>query len=63
MLSVEDGGLSGCDAESAPSGYAWYDIATFRPNDSQYLWFAPGKDHQTAINAVYIDKIEFVRAE
>ncbi len=50
-------------AENAPSGYAWYDIATFRPNDSQDLWFAPGKDHQAAINAVYIDRVEFVRAE
>ena len=63
MLAVEDGGLPRRDAESAHTGYVWYNIATSRPNDCQELWFTSGKDQQAAINVVYIDKIEFVRAE
>ncbi len=48
--------------------YAWYDVLTWKPADSQYLWFAPGwfergEDswESTAYDAVYLDCVEITR--
>ena len=46
--------------------YAWYDVCTWTPNDDEYFWIGPGrfnKDGRSAIKALWIDKIEFVRAQ
>ena len=42
-------------------GYAWYDILTWAPDDDDIFWIGPprfNKDGKSAVNAVYIDKIE-----
>ena len=43
--------------------YEWYDIAEFVPNADRYFWIGPGmfdkaKGETSAINALYIDKLE-----
>ena len=46
--------------------YAWYDVCTWVPNDDEYFWIGPGrfnKDGKSAIKAVWIDKIEFLKAK
>ena len=46
--------------------YAWYDILTWTPCAGEILWIAPGTfgdDGKSSINAVYIDKVEFARAD
>ena len=48
-------------------GYQWYDVATWAPETNQYLWIGPGpytKDGgQSAIESVYVDRIELTRVE
>ena len=50
-----------------PDGeYRWYDVLTWTPASDEYFWIAPGrfdKDGKSAINGVYIDKIEFIRED
>ncbi len=47
-------------------GYQWYDVGTWIPEANQYLWLGPGpftKDGgQSAIEAVYVDRLELTRA-
>ena len=46
--------------------YAWYDILTWTPGADEYAWMAPGafgEDGKSSIDAVYLDKIAFVRAD
>ena len=46
--------------------YAWYDVCTWVPNDGEYFWIGPGrfnKDGKSAIKALWIDKIEFVKTK
>ena len=46
--------------------YAWYDICTWVPNQHEFVWFGPGrfgKDGKSAIQGVWIDKIEFVQVK
>ncbi|OQC16650.1 MAG: hypothetical protein BWX73_00719 [Lentisphaerae bacterium ADurb.Bin082] len=49
-------------AETKPA-YTWYDSIVWTPNPDDYIWFGPGRfdkeKGQSAIEAVYIDKIEF----
>lgn len=48
------------------SEYAWYDVCTWVPNDNEYFWIGPGrfnKDGKSAIQAVWIDKIEFEKVK
>ena len=50
--------------EETSAQYAWYEVATWTPKDSEYFWIAPGrfgKDGKSAIKALWIDKIEFSR--
>jgi len=49
-------------------GYQWYDVAAWTPEDKQYVWVGPGRfDKQggkpSAIEAVYVDRLEFTRAD
>jgi hypothetical protein len=48
-------------------GYQWYDVATWTPESSQYIWVGPGvfdKDSgQSAIQAVYVDEFELIRVQ
>ena len=48
--------------------YAWYDIAEFVPNSDQYFWIGPGtfnkaNNETSAIQALYIDKLEWSRID
>ena len=50
--------------EETSAQYAWYEVATWTPKDSEYFWIAPGrfgKDGKSSIKALWIDKIEFSR--
>ena len=56
------------DNSDVGSEYAWYDVLTWKPTDSQYLWFAPGwfergegSWESTAYDAVYLDCVEITR--
>ncbi len=49
-------------------GYQWYDVATWTPDASQYIWVGPGRfdkkgGKQSAISAVYVDKFELLRVK
>jgi len=49
-------------------GYQWYDVATWAPEHSQYIWVGPGRFDKkggkpSAIAAVYVDKYELTRVE
>ena len=49
-------------------GYQWYEVATWVPEASQYVWVGPGRfDKQggqpSAIKAVYVDKYELTKVE
>ncbi len=53
-------------SETKP-GYQWYEIGTWLPEAEQYVWFGPGRfDKEQAqrgvAEAVWIDRIEFVKA-
>ena len=54
-------------ASQAKNGWAWYDVATWEPSASQYLWIASGrfdKDRfkaNPAVTALCVDQIEIVR--
>ena len=49
-------------AETKPV-YVWYDAIVWTPNADDYIWFGPGRfdkeKGQSAIEAVFIDKVEF----
>ena len=44
-------------------GYAWYSIGTWQPARGHGFWRGPGRftDGKSAIRAVYLDKLEFIR--
>ncbi|MDX9979661.1 MAG: DUF4838 domain-containing protein [Lentisphaeria bacterium] len=48
-------------------GYQWYEVATWIPEASQYIWIGPGRFEKDqvaanpAIQAVYVDRFELVR--
>ena len=49
-------------------GYQWYDVATWTPEHSQYIWVGPGRFDKkggkpSAIAAVYVDKFELTRVK
>ena len=49
-------------------GYQRYDVTTWLPEGSQYIWVGPGRFDKkgggtSAIEAVYVDKLELVRVE
>ena len=47
-------------------GYAWYDVCTWVPNESEYFWIGPGRFERggkSAIKGLWVDKIEFVRTD
>ena len=48
---------------TAGDGYVWYSIGTWKPERGHYFWIGPGrfKDGKSAIQAVYLDKLEFIR--
>ncbi|MBN2507268.1 MAG: DUF4838 domain-containing protein [Verrucomicrobia bacterium] len=60
----------GCErTTSAASGeYAWYDVAEWTPERDHYFWIGPGRFDRSgggssAIQAVYVDKLELSRVE
>ena len=58
------GGIEPRTADVPDGEYRWYDVLTWTPAPDEYFWIAPGrfdKNGKSAINGVYIDKIEFVR--
>lgn len=53
-------------SETQP-GYQWYELGTWLPEAEQYVWFGPGRfDKATAqrgaAEAVWVDRLEFVKA-
>ena len=61
---VDECGRGGIEprAKDVPNEYRWYDVLTWEPKRSEYLWIGPGrfgKDGKSAIKAVWIDKIAF----
>ncbi len=49
-------------------GYQWYDLATWLPEAQQYVWVGPGVfdlkgGQKSAIQAVWVDQLEFQRVE
>lgn len=53
--------------DAVPNAYRWYDACTWTPNSDEYFWIGPGRfdknSGKSAIRGLWIDKIEFVRAE
>lgn len=50
--------------EKVTAEYAWYDVCTWMPSEDEYFWIGPGrfgKDGNSSINALWIDKLEFSR--
>ena len=49
--------------EEVGDGYAWYSVATWKPERDHYFWMGPGRftNGKSCIRAVYLDKLEFVR--
>ena len=50
--------------ENVSEDYAWYDVCTWTPNENEYFWIGPGrfgKDGNSSIKALWIDKLEFSR--
>ena len=64
----KDCGMIAKKASECPDGWAWYDVATVRPNDEMSLWIGPGrydlKAHRgnPAVTAVYCDRVSIRRA-
>ncbi len=62
-------GCGGCDRKTSAvgEGYAWYDVAEWVPETAHYFWIGPGrfdkKNGTSAISALFIDKLELVRAD
>ena len=57
------GGIEPRTADVADGEYRWYDVLTWTPAPDEFFWIAPGrfdKDCKSAVNGVYIDKIEFI---
>ena len=54
-------------ASQAKNGWAWYDVATWEPTASQYLWIASGRFDKNryktnpAVDALYVDQVELSR--
>ena len=47
-------------------GYAWYDVCTWEPRESEYFWIGPGRFSRgdgSAIRGLWVDKIEFACRE
>ena len=51
--------------DAVADGYAWYDIGTWKPVSDDYVWFGSGrfKEGASAVNGVYLDKLELVAQE
>ena len=51
--------------DAVADGYAWYDIGTWKPVSDDYVWFGSGrfKEGASAVNGVYLDKLELVVQE
>ena len=50
--------------EKVAAEYAWYDVCTWMPIEDEYFWIGPGrfgKDGNSSIKALWIDKLEFSR--
>ena len=51
------------------NGWTWYDVVTWKPSASQYLWIASGrfdKDRfktNPAVSALYVDQVELSRVD
>jgi len=47
--------------------YAWYEVGTLVPVNTAYFWMGPGrfdkKNGKSAVKGLWIDKIEFVKAQ
>ena len=61
---VEECGRGGIEPQTrdVPNEYRWYDVLTWEPRRSEYLWIGPGRfgnDGKSAVKAVWIDKIAF----
>ena len=57
------GGIEPRTADVPDGEYRWYDVLTWTPAPDEFFWIAPGrfdKDGKSAVNGVYIDKIEFI---
>jgi hypothetical protein len=55
-------------ASAVSDEYTWYDVAEWKPERDHYFWIGPGRfDKQgggnSAIRAVYLDRIELSRAD
>jgi len=49
-------------------GYVWYDVAEWKPAREHYFWIGPGRfdlagGAKSAINALFIDKLELARVD
>ena len=54
--------------DAVEDGYQWYDLATWQPEEGQYVWVGPGRfdkeqGKNTAHDGVYIDRFELVKVE
>jgi len=60
------GGIEPRTADVPDGEYRWYDVLTWTPAPDEFFWIAPGrfdKNGKSAVNGVYIDKIEFTLVE
>jgi hypothetical protein len=63
-------GCGGLERKTAAveDGYAWYDVAVWVPERDHYFWIGPGRFDKkggatSAIKALFIDKLELLRAD
>ena len=60
-------GMAEVKAGQVKDGWAWYEVASLKPEKSQYIWIASGRfdkakfDANPAVNAVYVDQVEITR--
>ncbi|MBR4617534.1 MAG: hypothetical protein IKO55_18145, partial [Kiritimatiellae bacterium] len=60
-------GMVEVKARQVKDDWAWYEVASLKPEKSQYLWIASGRFDKAkfktnpAVNAVYVDQIEILR--
>ena len=60
-------GMAEVKAGQVKDGWAWYEVASLKPEKSQYVWIASGRfdkakfDANPAVNAVYVDQVEITR--
>ena len=60
------GGIEPRTSDVLDGEYCWYDVLTWTPAPDEYFWIAPGRfnaDGRSAIKAVFVDKIEFIRED